>query len=245
MKSVFLRWLAAAVLLFLTSCLSVREEFWFERNGSGRIEAEYQLPAIAIASLGGEEKLKSIIEDLLKKHPGVTLEHYSIEKKGAQAALKIHVHFDSVLQLSKLLDKPADGSETEPLPDPMLKLLGDIKVKREGIAVDYQRSIDPSSLFGGGFLSPGREQLKDYQLEYIMHLPTKATQTNAHEIRDDGYTLAWRYELADAIQKPVTTNFVTPIPIPIWLWLALAAVIGLLVWRALVIRRKILRRRTA
>lgn len=243
MKSLVLRLFIVAMVLLLSACLSVKEEFWFENDGSGRIEATYEMPAIAIASLGGEEKLKSLIEGILTKESGVTLDQFSLEKRGAQAALTIHVHFDSVLQLSKLLDPPSDGSKKESMPEPMKKLLGDIKVKRVGMAVDYQRSIDPSQLFAGGLFSPSREQMKDYQLEYIMHLPTKATQTNAHQILDDGYTLAWRYDLADAIKDPVTTNFTTPLPIPWWLWLVLAIVIAFLVWRGLVIRRKLLRRR--
>ena len=243
MKSFVLRLLAVVLALLLNACLSVKEEFWFENDGSGRIEATYEMPALAIASLGGEAKLKSLIDGVLTKESGVALEKFVLEKRGSQAALTIHIHFDSVLQLSKLLDQPSEKSNKESLPDPMKKLLGDIKVKRVGMAVDYQRSIDPSQLFAGGLFSPSREQMKDYQLQYIMHLPTKATQSNAHQILDDGYTLAWRYDLADAIKDPVTTNFTTPIPIPWWLWLVLAFVFAILVWRGLVIRRKLLRRR--
>lgn len=246
MRSMLMRILAGLLALFLSSCLDVREEYWFERNGSGRIEAAYELPTIALASLGGEAKLKQLFDDLLAEHPGVTLDAFSVEKKGAQSILLMHVHFDSVLELSKLLDKDkVKNPDKASLPEPIEKLLGDIKVKRTGIAVDFQRRIEPGSLFAGGLLSPSREQLKDYQLEYIMHLPTKAAQSNAHEILDDGYTLAWRYELADAIKKPIETNFIAPVPIPWWAWLVLAIVILFLVWRSVLIGRRILRRRVS
>jgi hypothetical protein len=230
MKSHLLRLCAAMLLLLLGSCLSGREEFWFERNGSGRLEAEYQLPMFAITSLGGEEKLREIVTNYFTKEPGVSLDKFAVERRGAQAVLSLSARFDSVLQLAKLLEKPASGSTEPALPEPMVKLLGEIEVKRAGLTVDFQRRIDPRQVFADGLISPSQSQMKGYQLQYIMHLPTVAEQSNAHETLDDGRTLVWRYELADAMKQPVETNFIAPIPIPPWAWPAMAGVIVLPAW---------------
>jgi hypothetical protein len=230
MKSHLLRFCASIVLLLLASCLSGKEEFWFERDGSGRLEAQYQLPMFAITSLGGEEKLREIVKSYFAKEPGVELKNFSIERQGAQAVLSISAGFDSVLQLAKLLEKPAEGSGEAALPEPMVKLLGEIEVKRAGWNVDFQRRIDPRQVFADGLISPSQSQMKGYQLQYIMHLPTVAEQSNAHETRDDGRTLVWRYELADAMKQPVETNFIAPIPIPPWAWPAMAGVVIVPAW---------------
>lgn len=230
MKSMLMRILAAALTLFLGACLGGKEEFWFERNGSGRLEAQYEIPGFAIASLGGEEKLRTLIGDFFAQEPGVYLDEFTVEAKGSQAVLQLRARFDSVLSLSKLMDKSKQGDDAKSLPKPMLKLFGDVNVKRAGMSVDFQRRIDPSQVFAGGLFSPSQEQMKGFQLEYIMHLPTQAIQSNAHEVQDDGHTLIWRYALADAMKQPAETNFVTPIPIPWWVWPALILPPVWLVW---------------
>jgi len=218
MRSAILRFCAMLSLLILSSCLSGREEFWFERNGSGRLEAQYQLPNFAIVSLGGEGKLRKIINDYFAKEPSVTLESVAVERLGTQAQLTVKLRFESVLKFAKLLDPPAAGSSDAGLPEPMMKLLGDIDARRSGLSVDFRRRIDPRQVFAGGLMIPSASQMAGHQLEYIMHLPTAVTSSNAHELRDDGKTVVWRYDLADAMRKPVETNFVAPIPLPRWLW---------------------------
>jgi hypothetical protein len=238
MKSHLLRFCASIVLLLLASCLSGKEEFWFERDGSGRLEAQYQLPMFAITSLGGEEKLREIVASYFAKEPGVSLQSFVVERRGAQAVLSLSAGFDSVLQLAKLLEKPPAGYGEPELPEPMVKLLGEIQVKRAGLSVDFQRRIDPRQVFADGLFSPSQSQMKGYQLQYTMHLPTAVAQSNAHETRDDGRTLVWRYELADAMKQPVETNFIAPIPIPLWTWPAMAGVVLVPAWWVLRKRKR-------
>lgn len=232
MKPILQRLVLLLASLLLGACLSGREEFWFEKNGSGRLEAEYRLPAFAVTSLGGEEKLRNTIADYFAKEPGVVLESFSIEKNRAEARLRMSAKFDSVLQLARLLDKSATaaGDAGPALPAPMMKLLGEVKVERSGMDVDFQRIIDPREVFAGGLVTPTTQQMQGYQLEYIIHLPTVAKQSNAHHVMDGGRTLVWSYQLAEAMKQPVRTNFVTPIPIPLWCWLVAASVVLALIW---------------
>jgi hypothetical protein len=222
---------AALGLLLLSSCLGGREEIWIEKDGSGRMETTYEVPGFAIASLGGETKLRGIIEAFFAKEPGVHLDEFVVEKKESQAVLSMKARFDSVLDLKKLMDQSKEEGGKDALPKPIMKLFGDIKVQREGMSVDFQRSIDPREVFAGGLVSPSQEQMKGYKLEYIMHLPTKASRSNAHEVRNDGHTLVWSYALADAMKQPAETNFVAPIPVPWWVaGLAMVLVLSPVVW---------------
>lgn len=226
MKSFVLRLCALMALLLLNACLSGREEFWFERDGSGRLQAEYRLPSFALASLGGEQGLRKTITDYFAKENGVVMESLGIEKKGAEVELSLKARFDSVLELAKLLEKPEPGAEGPTLPEPMVKLLGEIQVERAGLGVDFKRTIDPKQVFAGGLVTPTQKQMAGYQLEYIMHLPTAVTHTNAHATSDGGHTVQWRYELAEAMKQPVRMDFVAPIPIPWWSWLVLVALLA-------------------
>lgn len=241
MKTILQRWVVILASLLVGACLGGREEFWFERDGSGRLLAEYRLPAFAISSMGGEQKLRKTIADFFAKEPGVILEGFSIEKNRAEARLHLSAKFDSVLQLATLLDKSGkeEGASEPSLPDPMVKLLGEVKVRRAGMNVDFQRIIDPREVFAGGLVTPSAQQMQGYGLEYVMHLPTAVKQSNAHQVLDGGHTLVWSYELAEAMQRPVQTNFVAPIPLPPWCWLVLAAMGILLIW---LIRRRLMRR---
>ncbi|MFM2220943.1 MAG: hypothetical protein RLZZ553_691 [Verrucomicrobiota bacterium] len=232
MKLIILRLVLLLTSLLLGSCLSGREEFWFERDGSGSLQAEYRLPNFAISSLGGDEKLRKTVADYFAKEPGVVLETFSIEKNGSESRLRLSAKFDSVLQLAKLLDHSVhqDESSGPSLPEPMVKLLGDVNVQRSGMNVDFKRRIDPREVFAGGLVTPTAKQMQGYQLEYIMHLPTRVSQSNAHQVLDDGHTLVWNYELADSMKHPVQTNFVAPIPIPPWVWLMVGILTTAIAW---------------
>lgn len=219
MKKNFVLLCLGCIVLLLNSCLNGEEEFWFERDGSGRLEAEYELPVFAIASMGGEGELRHKIDDFFARGKGVTLETFSMERRGTQTVMKIKANFSSVRDLVNLLGSSGDTAEgSAPLPGPMVELFGEFQVSRDGRMIDFRRHIDPKGIFGGGLLSPSAKQLEGYHLQYIVHLPTKVATSNAHEIRDGGYTAVWRYSLADAMKHPIDTNFTAPIPLPWWVY---------------------------
>jgi hypothetical protein len=240
MKKSFLCAFFLLCILLVSSCLDGREEFWFERNGSGRIEAEYHLPVFAVATMGGEAKLQKTIEDFFAKEEGMTMDHFSLVYKDSAAVMTIKARFDSVVDLTKLFEKSTKPGDPK-MPDPMMKLLGEVEVKRDGMSVALNRKIDARQVFGGGLLAPSRDQLKGHSLQYIIHLPTKATSSNAQETQDDGKTLRWNYSLMQAMESPVETNFTTPIPIPWWAWLA---VLVLLIMAALGLKWLLKKRRS-
>lgn len=234
----------AAITLVLNSCLDGKEEYWFDANGSGRIESEYRLPGFAIASMGGEAELRSKIEAFFKKEPSITLVKLDIAGRGSQTVLQVEAQFDSIKDFAKLFEsKPAvEGApKSDDLPEPLRNLLGEFDIKRQGLTIHFDRTITPSKLFGQGLLAPSTKQLEGHQLQYIMHLPTVPEEHNAHQIGDDGKTLIWDYPLNVAMKQPIKTNFRTPIPLPWWIWPLLAAIILACAWlvrRLFALRKK-------
>ena len=223
------RFLLALAVLLISSCLDGQEEFWFERDGSGRMEVEYQLPVFAVAAMGGEAKLENVVREFFSKQKGIVLDDFVHEKSEAQSVIRIKAHFESVVELVKLFDTSA-GESSGSLPDPMRKLLGNIVIVRDGMSVNFKRSIDPKGIIGSGLLAPSREQMEGHHLHYTMHLPSKATSSNAHEVLDGGRTLVWRYPLAEALDHPVETNFIAPIPIPAWLCILIGCTLSVILW---------------
>jgi hypothetical protein len=234
----------AVVSMLLNSCLDGKEEYWFEANGSGRIESEYRLPGFAIASMGGEAELRSKIEAFFEKEPSITLVKLDIAAQGTQTILHVEAQFDSIKDFAKLFESKAtvgDEEKADDLPEPLKNLLGDFHIKRQGLTIHFDRLITPSKLFGQGLLAPSAKQLEGHQLQYIMHLPTLPTEHNAHQVSNDGKTLVWNFALQDAMKQPIKTNFRTPIPLPWWIWPLLALIIfacGWLLRRLLSLRKK-------
>jgi hypothetical protein len=222
-----------AVSMLLNSCLDGKEEYWFEANGSGRIQSEYRLPGFAIASMGGEPELRNKIEAFFEKEPSITLTKLDIAAQGAQTILHVEAQFDSIRDFAKLFESKAavtGEAKADDLPEPLQNLLGDFDIKRQGLAVHFDRSITPSKLFGQGLLAPSAKQLDGHQLQYIMHLPTLPTEHNAHQVSNEGKTLVWNFALKDAMKQPIKTNFRTPIPLPWWIWPLLAVIIFACSW---------------
>jgi len=234
----------AAVCMTLNSCLDGKEEYWFDANGSGRIESEYRLPGFAIASMGGEAELRSKIEAFFEKEASITLVKLDIISQGAQTILQVEAQFDSIKDFANLFERkpPLEGeAKAGDLPEPLRNLLGDFDIKRQGLAIHFDRSITPSKLFGQGLLAPTANQLKGHNLQYIMHLPTLPTVHNAHQVSNEGKTLVWNFALQDAMKQPIKTNFRTPIPLPWWIWPTLAVIIfasGWLLRRLLAMGKK-------
>jgi hypothetical protein len=226
--------IALAVLsLLLNSCLDGKEEYWFEANGSGRIQSEYRLPGFAIASMGGEAELRSKIEAFFQKEPSITLVKLETKVDGAQTILQVEAQFDSIQDFANLLEsKPATTNEppADDLPEPLRNLLGNFNIKRQGLAIDFDRTVTPSKLFGQGLLAPSAKQLEGHQLQYIMHLPSVPEEHNAHLVSNDGKTLSWNFALKDAMKQPIRTHFLTPIPIPWWIWPALITILFACFW---------------
>ena len=66
-----LRVLALAAACLLTACIDGHEEIWIHRDGSGRADIRYSLPAAAATFHGGEDGVRKMLGDFLAANPAL------------------------------------------------------------------------------------------------------------------------------------------------------------------------------
>lgn len=211
----FLRAIAVFAACLLTSCIDCREEVWLEANGSGRADITYTLPTMAARFQGGTTGVKRLIEAFLADTKEI--KSSTCEVTSENNRLKIHVTgaFDSVRDFKTI----SAESSIRRLPSSASGLAGKVNVSSHGREVSFSRTISPgAALAGSGFMPAST--FAGHHLEYIIHLPVVAEESNATRLEDGGRTLVWDFPLENAIQKPAMTRFKVKIPIPTWLFIA-------------------------
>ncbi len=227
-------WLRLAVigaLGLLVSCIDGREEIWIERDGSGRADVAYSLPASAAVLQGGEKGVRRLLEDFFANSPDLSSPKIEVDTVGDRLQIHVKASFKSALDLKKI----SSGAGMTRLPASATGLAGTVKIATHGLNLDFSRTISPGLALPGAAFFPA-SQFQGRSLTYIIHLPLAATESNATQISDEGRTLIWEFPLLQSIQKPVVTHFIAPIPIPRWLWfagIALLITVGLILhgWR--------------
>lgn len=205
------------IVAMLSSCLDGHEEYWINRDSSGRLEARYLLPSVAIANMGGEAAMRTKIENYFAGQKTVSMKHLSLSNQQGSVILDIKVEFTQASDFIALLNGGA-GDTTDVEPDALDMLLGKMTANREGLSIAIQRDVDIRKLFPQGLFKLTGEQTRDRNLEYIIHLPVIPHTSNAHEITDGGKTLRWNYPLSQALQEPLFLKVLAPIPIPSWIF---------------------------
>jgi hypothetical protein len=206
----------------LSSCLDGREEYWINRDGSGRLEARYMLPSVAVANMGGEAAMRSKIEAFFANQKNVNVQHLAIKNESGSVFLEINVAFSRASDFVALLNGGKDDT-TKKKPDALDLLLGTMKAQRDGLNVALQRDVDMRELFAESPFPLQDQHTRNRDLEYIIHLPVKVQKSNAHEVTDDGKTLRWSFPLALALKEPLHVELYAPIPFPYWFYALLIA----------------------
>lgn len=220
------RLLLPALCLLVSSCIDCREEYWIERDGSGRATVEYNVPASFLA-MRGESALRDSVKDWMSDHKQLVLESFDISHSGDRATVKASVSFRSALDLVSLA---TDGS-LDSVSSTTKALIGHFDFRAHGREVELCRTVRPADALGGGRLVPASE-INGRRLVYTLHLPAAATGSNATRTEDGGKTLIWDHPLADGMTDPIVVRFKAKMPIPltlVYLGVAGAAVIGMLI----------------
>lgn len=213
-----LRLAAIAVAFLLVSCIDGREEIWLNADGSGRADVLYSLPATAAKFQGGAEGVGKMLDEFLKKAPGLTHASHEVVTEGDRLKIHVRVSFDSVRDVAK-----ASGpAPMEKLPSSANGLAGKVKVAMDGRTIDFSRTISAGNALPGIGFMPG-SPMRDRNLTYILHLPVAVAESNATRVENEGRTLVWDYPLAEAVKAPVVTRFMVKVPLPPWLWATGAA----------------------
>lgn len=227
----FLRVLACFVALLLASCIDGREEYWFHRDGSGRIEIEYVVPATALTLAGGKDKLLEQLRTHLTVSDGVTLDALAVTAAGDRVRVFVGLRYASREQFTKQLESTASSE----LPQATKGFAGSVESKWRGLSVDLIRTVAPGAAVPALTYATD-SQLRGHRLDYIAHFDDAALASNATELRDGGKTLVWSYPLKDAVRAPLVMTAKLPMQVPVWMYALLAA--APLPWIALRLRRR-------
>ncbi len=214
MSRAFQRLLLLALCLLASSCIDCREEYWIERDGSGRATVEYNIPASLLA-MSGEPALRDSVKAWMSDHKQLVLESFDISHAGDRTTVKASVSFHSALDLVTLA---TDGS-LDSLSPATKALAGHFDFRARGREVELCRTVRPSDALGGGLFIP-ESQIKGKRFVYTLHLPTAATSSNATRTEDGGKTLIWDHPLSDGMTAPIMVRFKANMPIPMK-WISL------------------------
>ncbi len=227
--SVFL----AACSLLLSSCIDGREEVWLEADGSGRAHFRYDIPATAAKFQGGTKGVEELLDSLLADFPGSTRD---VAIDGDRLRVEVKLAFASVEEISKMKSS-MDGQR---VPGSMEHLAGVFDVKREGLSVDFTRTVSPGKALPTSFI-PASE-FRDRRLTYILHLPVVPQESTATRTENGGLTQIWDQPLSAAIRKPVVIHFKAKIPVPGWIIATGAGLASVMACGVFLVVRKMRRR---
>ena len=237
LRAAIIRIILLAVAGLLASCLDVREEYWFQRDGGGRADLTYAISAMVARLHGGEPAIRGMIDGFLADTPAITSSSYQITSDDKTMRVRLKLGFASARDLEKVVN----GSALKHFPSAVSYLLGSARLDVRGASVDFSREMFPAKALPEAALLPD-SQFAGHQLTYIMHLPGAASESNATSLSDGGRTLVWDVPLERALKAPVVTRFKTTVPLP---WgmvlagsLALVPVGGLAVFIVRKARRK-------
>jgi len=212
--------LVLALCLLASSCIDCREEYWIERDGSGRATAEYNIPASFLA-MRGESALRDSVKAWMSAHKQLVLESFDISHAGDRATVKASVSFRSALDLVSIA---TDGS-LDDVSSTTKALVGHFDFRSHGREVELCRTVRPSDALGGGLLVPASE-INGRRFVYTLHLPAAAVSSNATRTEDGGKTLIWDHPLADGMTEPIVVRFKANMPIPMkWIYVGGAGLV--------------------
>ncbi|KAB2638285.1 MAG: hypothetical protein DVB25_08140 [Verrucomicrobia bacterium] len=234
------RWLAyslvPAVCCILVSCIDGREEFWLASDGSGRAQIRYSMPASMARTCGGEQGLRELLDEFIRQTPSLTHATRRVSCEDGRMVVDFRAAFTSAADLIAALrgDTALTSGKLQSVVAP---LIGQFHFRRSGLTVNLTRTVQPAKALPGAFFMPAA-QFDGRRLEYIMHLPMVADESNATRTEDGGRTLIWDQTLQDGLKNSVVIHFKGIVPVPWWLLAAAATALLALGWLGLKMRRQ-------
>ena len=239
LPAIFARFLAGLACLLLSSCFDIREEVWVHADGSGRAELNYTLPESALLLAGGTSGIEARVRTLVATQPEIRLDAVDVSTGNDEAKIVVKLSTDSMLSLIDLQESEA----FQQMPDAASNIAGTVVLKLKGLDIDFTRTVKVREALGLASLAIGGEERAKRSLEYIIHLPKAAKESNATTVADGGKTLVWKATLGEALRKPVVTRFRASMPIPWFVHLAAGLLLLGIVALVLRVRRKRRQRR--
>ena len=215
--------------LLLVSCFESREEVSLNLDGSGSLELEVKLPALAKLEIGDPEPYLKVLREIDAEEDGIQFQTLSFDKIGGQLIFFLKADFEEVWELKELQKRHAHRFLELSGADPA-KLggaAGRTEVKMRGLGVDYERTIPLSGMLPTAVRAmPGL--VGSAKSTFTINLPIAVKESNADKISKNGKSLTWNFLIRDHVQEPLVMKFrTTP---PWWAWLLLGIFLFLL-WK--------------
>ena len=223
---------------FLSSCVDIHEEFWIHEDGSAKAEISIDMARAATLALGGPKGAKRMAEKMLEDE-ATLIDSYHVEviEKDKRVELKMHCVVDELMDLEKLRQSIQSQKDLHPS---IRKMVGEYNIGLDGLSgVNFSRTVSLGEAVPALRWLP-KSKLKDYEIVKVMHFPDAIETHNAHEVTDNGRTLAWKTPLSSAVEAPIIYELIMPVPIP-WGWImtGMAVIIALFALAFVLVRRKL------
>ncbi len=210
MKTILLNLLIISCsLLLLNACkIDGEEEITLRSDGSGDIRVHFILPYKAFSKEEATQ-VHHLLEEISTRHDGISiLENTSCPYGDYCQALKLHINFESALDLERIIlseksyfEKNTELSATdEKSLDLISALLGTIDEGIQPWGIDYQRELDLSPLFKGQINNGAI--LGDAEFRYILNTPLSPDSHNAGMLDASSGKLVWKVPLKTYFNKP-------------------------------------------
>lgn len=205
-----------------TSCVEGEEEIWINFDSSGRMEARYELPSIAMRQLGNPDDIIEALEQVAAREKGVTLEFCTFTTKGTKSVFHLKAEFDDVLEIFDIASRNEEDfvEKTGTDPQKIEAVAGDIDFRFEKLRAAFDRKVSLADLFPAA-VAKRPAVLGGSTFKYTLHLPLAVAETNAHEMSEDRKTVSWTFKLRDSFENPMVMSLKTESPVPWWGWIGL------------------------
>ncbi len=239
MKTLLLNLLISTYsLLLLTGCkIDGEEEITILSDGSGDIRVHFILPYKAFSKKEATE-VHTLLEEIAARHSGLSLiENDSCPYGNYCQALKLHISFESVLDLERIVlsekvyfeNQTGSSATDEQSLDMVCALLGNIDAGIKPWGIDYHRQLDLSPLFKGKIKNGAI--LGDAEFRYILNTPMTPDSNNASTLNESSGKLVWNIPLKKHFDKPfiIQANYGRNEALVLWSVILLVG-ITLLIW---------------
>ncbi|MEN8848053.1 MAG: hypothetical protein ABF377_08285 [Akkermansiaceae bacterium] len=206
-------------LLLLNSCIEGEEEIWINLDASGKIRAHYEFPPALKAQIGDPDVIVATLRAVDEGEDGIEIQALSFEMVGRQLIFHLEATFDDATDLLAVSERNMETivEETGMDPEQADAISGKITFAMNGMSPSFQREISLAGMFPG-MVARNPKLLGESNFRYLIHLPFPVTETNAHQVLNDGKTLSWTFLLRDHVSEPMALSLQTKILIPWWVW---------------------------
>lgn len=223
------------LLFLLNSCIEGEEEIWINADASGKMIAHYEFPAAAASKMGPPAAYRRELIRIDEEEDGIQINDLQFGFVKGKLVIHLEIEFENALDLLEISERQGEkfAGETGMPPSELETFLGGINVKRDGVAVDFSRTMNLAPMLPG-IVKDNPRILDDSAFRYVIHLPTSVKESNAHDISNGGKTQEWVFLLKDYTVEPIEMSFKTKSLVPWWAWAIMALIVLLVIfglWR--------------